>query len=574
MSDDPDPADDDGGMPLPEESYRRAHGWTGDNFEVPPKPNGEDRTLDAWVEPVDFELIRTMRARELGPQHIPPSLWVFVDDTSQRLGVATSSVALACLVALSAVIREEWQLQPKRKDWSWKVEARLWGAIVGPPSIRKSPIVRAATAPIIKLEAAARDAFGRAVVQFKADLKAWKKAFKDDPETAGEEPRPPLRGRFMVESATIEALQEVLRDDGDAKFITPTGRVLILQDELGEFLGNMDKYTTGTKGSGDRHSYCRLYDGGQHPIDRIGRGSFLVKSWSACLLGGIQPDVIQRIANETVDDGLLQRFMYDVPPPQTRERVDREPNYPAMKAYEELFAALTALRPERTGYEGEKHNQVVTLHEGAHAHREAIDGVIETLETMAASGRVGSTVGKWGGLFGRLCLVFHLIELAAHNVRHPDERTRPLGPLPSLVSEETAARVHRYMDEILAPNLLRADGVIFHSPETNHAGWIAGYILAKRLDVVHARNIVQDYHPIRAPELKRSLHSIMESLVLFGWVVPIEPSNPSKPPHSWMVNPRVHIRFARRAVEEKTRRERAYQAMLDRMAANPAEPEC
>ncbi len=556
MSDDL-PPDDDGGMALPEESYRRAHGWTGDSFEIPPKPNGEDRTLDGWAHPVDFELIRN-RGGVLGPQHIPPSLWAFVSDTAEGLAVATSSVALASLVACSAVIREEWQLQPKRRDWRWKVEGRLWGAVVGPPSVRKSPIVRAVTAPIIKLEIAARQAWSQAMAQFKADLRAWKEGDKDtDP------PQPPRRGRFMVESTTMEALQEVLRDDGEAKFVTPVGKVLILQDELGEFLGGIDKYG---KGNGaDRHSYCRLYDGGTHPVDRVGRGSFLVRSWSACLLGGIQPEVIQKIANETVDDGLLQRFMFDVPPTEPRERVDREPNYPAMKAYEELVTALTALRPERSGFTGEQHNVVVTLHEGAHAHREAVDALIEVLEVMDTSGRLRSAVGKWGGLFGRLCLVFHLIEIAAHNVRHPDPASRPLGPLPSLVSVEIAERVRRYMEEILVPNLLRADGVIFHTEQAKHATWVAGYILAKRLDTVTLREMLQDYRPLRAPEHKANLNSIMESLTLYGWVEPVTPRNPSKPPIAWTVNPRVHIRFAKRAAKEKAHREAAHQIVLDKL---------
>jgi hypothetical protein len=505
-----------------------------------------------WPVPVDFEVVREA-VGVLGPQHVPPSLWPFIKDTSERMGAATSSVALAAIVACSAVIHESWLIQPKRRDWDWTQGARLWGAIVGRPGVLKSPIIRAATKPIVAMEAGGHRQWAEAMAQYKRDEKAWKDAGRPDPA-----PVAPRRVRYIVESTTVEALSEVLRDDGEARFSTPAGKILVLQDELGEFIGNIDKYQQG-RSSGDRGSYLRLYDGGRWSVDRIQRGSFVVQSWSGCLLGGIQPEVIQKIAKETADDGLLQRILFDVPLPREGRGEDRAPDYPAMLAYRDLFPALAALRPARSG-DPDGPVTVVCLHEQAHAAREDVDALLEAMARVETTSRVQSTLDKWSGVFGRLCLVFHLIEIAAANVQGN------LGPPPGAVRPEIADRVRRYMRDILLPNLQRADAMIFHSVQTNHAGWIAGYILARKLDVVTARDIMQDYKQMKAPEEKRALYSVMESLALYGWVEPIEPANPTKPPNAWTVNPRVHVAYAQRAQEERERRD-AIREAIERTAA-------
>ena len=300
------------------------------------------------------------------------------------------------------------------------------------------------------------------------------------------EPKTPPRDRFLVESATIEALQEVLRDDAGGKLRAPLGKVLVRQDELEEFLANMDKYSTNNKGN-DRGAWLRAYNGGRHTIDRIGRGSFATKSWSCCVLGGIQPEVIRQIAKTTTDNGLIQRFMPDVPGPQA-PGLDRAPSLAARDLYRAIFPVLAALHPARnpdTGY-----IEHVTLHTDAHTAREDIEGLARVMAAMPdASSRLASTFGKWPGLFARLCLTFHLIEAAASRVRNPNGLHPPL----HVVTAETANRVRRYMRAVLAPSLLRAETLMFGTVQTEHAVRIANYILAHRLERVTAREIVRAY---------------------------------------------------------------------------------
>ena len=176
------------------------------------------------------------------------------------------------------------------------------------------------------------------------------------------EPILPKLSRYIIEGATVEAISEVLRDDDDAKHYAPAGKVLARHGEMSEFFGNLDRYTGG-KGGGDRGAYLRLYDGGRYTVDRIGRGAFVVPNWSACILGGIQPGPIQRIAKDAAEDGLLQRFMYSVPGADG-VGVDRAPDAAAIERYETLIPNLAKLS---------RFDQRVTLDTRAHrrprAHR-------------------------------------------------------------------------------------------------------------------------------------------------------------------------------------------------------------
>ena len=504
--------------------------------ESPPHP-GSANTDDWPEEPVDF-MAAQLGAPILKERHVPPALWPFISDNAERMGVATSSVALCAIVSASAAINEEWKIQPKRNDWDWTEAARLWGAIVGPPSVLKSPIITLTTKPIEMLDIKAMEEWNGE----QAAHAAWKEA---DDETVPE-PKTPPRNRFIVESATIEALQEVLRDDAGGKLRAPLGKVLVRQDELEEFLANMDKYSTNNKGN-DRGAWLRAYNGGRHTIDRIGRGSFATKSWSCCVLGGIQPEVIREIAQRTTDNGLIQRFMPDVPGPQA-PGLDRAPNLAARDLYRALFPALAAMHPARnpgTGY-----IEPVTLHTNAHAAREDIEGLARAMQAMPdASSRLASTFGKWTGLFARLCLTFHLIEAAASRVRDPGGLHPPL----NVVTTETANRVRRYMRAILAPNLLRAETLMFGTTQTEHAVRIANYILAHRLERVTAREIVRAYRTLRPPEERGTLNNTMDALCLFGWLAPLPPRHEGATPIAWRVNPGVHVLFAERAEAERKR---------------------
>lgn len=509
-------------------------------------PQGE-----AWPEPVDFLADDDLTGvPELRPEHLPDALYRFVHDIAVRMGVDPASVALMAVVACASVANDAWSIQPKAKDYTWRENPRIWGAIVGDPSILKSPTIRACTRPIDALDIQARQIHAEAMRDYKVALAEWKK----DDGSADTEPRPPRLDRYLVESATIEALSEVLRDDAGAKYHAAAGKVLVRQDEMSEFFANLDRYRSGGRGGGDRGAYLRLYNGGRYVVDRIGRGSFACNNWSAGFIGGVQPGPIQQIAREAADDGLLQRFCFCVPARQSRGE-DRRPDQDAVDRYDALFPALVTLFPPSAPIlEGAPNNrrpkQSVVLHAAAHMHRLAVDDLAEAMMAMPdTSSRLKAAFGKWSGLFARLALTFHLIDIADALARGVQV------PVLIVLSEETARRTAAYMRDILLPHLLRADAVMFSTAQTGHARWIAGYILARGSVRVTTRDIVQAYGALRAPEERRTLLDVMESMVTVGWLLPELQKDPTRPPTAWAVNPAVHTVFAARAARERDLRE-------------------
>ena len=358
-----------------------------------------------WPEPVDFLADSDLTgAPMLEGHHIPAALWGFVNDTASRMGVDPVAVAVSALVTCASAMTDDWELQPKKNDHTFTVQPRIWGAIVGDPSVMKSPIIAACTKPIDKLDAEARKCHADDARKYKIDHKAWKDAGADP----SIEPRYPKLERRMVESTTVEALSEALRDDEEAKQFAPARKVLIRQDEMSEFFANLDRYSAGGKGGGDR--------GGLSPP--IQRRPIHRRSHRARLLLGVELlRVLPRGASSPVPfrpspaspkkDGLLTRFIYCVSGPQT-EGEDRKPDDEALRRYYDLIPALTALTPA-PGVNGVI--RPVVLHQDAHSYRIEIELRARVLAAMPdTSMRLKAIYGKLPGLFSRLALVFHLIE--------------------------------------------------------------------------------------------------------------------------------------------------------------------
>lgn len=509
-----------------------------------------------WPEPIDFMADGDLTGvPTLERHHIPEALYGFVTDTAERMGVDPAAVALSAIISCASVAIDDWKLQPKQHDDSWTERPRLWGAIVGDPSILKSPVINACTTPIDALEVAARKVHAEDFKRYRAELAAWKKESRKPDGEPGDEPRPPRLDRYMVESTTTEALSEVLRDDDEAKMRAPARKVLVRQDEMSEWIGGMDKYRAGGGGGSDRGAYLRLYNGGRHTIDRVMRGSFSISNWSACFLGGIQPGPIQRIASNAEEDGLLQRFCYCVPGVQG-PNVDRTPDHSARHRYEGIIRAMTALTPSRDVDTGEP--IPVKLHTDAHNSRKAINDLAEVMSIMPdTSPRLKAAYGKWPGLYARLTLTFHLIQVA-------DARARGVqAAVTSVVQPDTARMAAAYLEQVLLPHLQRADSLMFATKQTSHARWIAGFILSRGVERIATRDIIQAYRDLRSPETRATLYQVMETLVMIGWVLPEDPPNPARQPTAWKVNPAVLERFAARGDAERARRKESQERMAE-----------
>src|SRR5690606_41949678 len=98
-------------------------------------------------------------------------------------------------------------------------------------------------------------------------------------------PPPPQLHRLTASDVAVEKLGDIL-----SKY--ERRGIIIDHDELNGWLASIDAYKNGAGGK-DKAAWLEAYNGGGLGSDRIGRGSLWVENWSACIIGGIQPDVIQ-----------------------------------------------------------------------------------------------------------------------------------------------------------------------------------------------------------------------------------------------------------------------------------------
>lgn len=451
------------------------------------------------------------------------------------MGADPAGLAMAALTVCAAALPDSIFVQVKRNDPSWRENARIWAGLVGLPSRKKTPVMRVAIAPLRTIDDTLMRKYMAQVAEYEALPVAERKAAERPKQT-----------RAIIADATIEAAQEVLRD-------SPAG-VLSEQDELSGWFGAMDKYSPGKGAQADRAFWLKSYNGGSYNLNRISRGVVHIPNLSICLLGGIQPEPLRKLADETVDDGLIQRLIPVILRPAAvgmdapADRVVAE--------YGDLVARLHAMRPPSHGgaisLADYTNPQPVHLSSEARDIREKLERehlqLVEALETV--NPKLASHFGKYDGLFARLVLLWHCIE-------HSDATS-----LPVEISGDTALRVEKFMAEFIRPSAIAFyAGLLGMSAGHEDVMALAALIVARGLEEVTARDVQ------RAGQLLRhytadACRLLFEKLEAFGWLFRCEPGAKSNKPR-WIVNPRVHALFADRGKEEAERRQSAKEALAN-----------
>lgn len=436
----------------------------------------------------------------------------------KRMGADPAGLAVAALVSCAATISDSVKIKVKKYD-DWTESARIWAALVGNPSTKKSPILSAATKPLLRID-------GQMFRDWQQRVAEYNGMSKDERMV---EPAPKQK-RLRIEDATVEGAQMVLEGSPDG--------VLCLQDELSGFFGAMDKYNGGKGSSADRAFWLRAFNGGEYALNRVGRGSALIPNLSVCLLGGIQPEPIRKVAADAHDDGLLQRLFPIILRPATMGTDEPDPD--VVKRYGDLIGALHRIKPPSWMGSG-----VVKFSDNAQALRRALEEKhLELQGTEAVSRKLASHIGKYDGLFARLCLVWHCIEHAGAEY------------LPETVSEKIARKVADFLHRFLLRHAFAFyAGTLGLSDDHDRLTAIAGYILAHRLDRITNRDVQRGDRTMRALR-EQDIRPLLEQLAALGWLNRIDAPRPSSHAH-WAVNPVVHARFADRARQEEARRRAA-----------------
>lgn len=498
---------------------------------------------DPWPEPVD--VFAKIPLPPLKRDYLPPAIAGFVFDQSEIIGADPCILAISALVCAAACTHDSIQLQPKLHERGWRESARLWGAFIGDPSVRKTPAANRATSHLKKLNIDLAEQSQREAEEYAKRMKAhaareaefYKTTAVGRPAShPGEAPERPKKRRLMTQDATIEAVGIIMQDN--------PGGILVYQDELSGFFGGMDAYRA--KGGKDAPFWLQAYNGGSMAVDRVGRESMIIPNVSACVLGGIQPSAMRAASAGLPDDGLLQRFMVVTATEVDELGDDRRADQEAIDTWRRIIDFLVAQRAHPD-------EEPIRFTAGAYQIARAVESKIKTLAAnpMHAE-RFRYHVGKWPGLFCRLCLTYHAIECANLGV-----------PIGGTIDEATAAQVAVFLLEYLKPHTLGFYADLAGGDSKDVAvRWLAGWILSRELVEFVPSDAARVYKNLRGMD-ENERRAVFEKLRLLGWIDYAEGSNRFAAKRL-KVNPQVHQLFAERAEFERENRRGAVDAIADR----------
>jgi len=309
---------------------------------------------DDWPkpEPIQSELPPVQAFSE---ELLPESFRPLVADVTQRMQVPMDYPAVVMVLCLAGAVNRRAMIQPKERDTGWVEPANLWGAIIGPPGVMKTPVIQAITRPLVQIQTAWRQEYeeemaehARATEESELTKSAWKEQFKASrksgsavPERPPEAPEKPRLRRLIVNDATFEALHQTMSEN--------CAGVLLLRDELTGWLAGLER-----SGHEPERAFCLEAWNGKNPftMDRIGRGTIHVPACCMSLFGGIQPGrlhsyMADALCDGPTNDGLIQRISVCVwPDLDSWEYVDRAPNPVAEELTARVFRKLAEMGAE------------------------------------------------------------------------------------------------------------------------------------------------------------------------------------------------------------------------------------
>lgn len=400
-----------------------------------PLKNHHDRGLDnrvipllgKWPEPSQLPS-GLSKVKPIITEMIPSPLRGWLIDIADRMQIPPDFSIAAAVVAIGSVIGRGCGIYPKRHD-DWLVTPNLWGAVIGRPSLMKSPAIAAAQRPLSKLETEARQVYQEAMRSFEIDGEIYKiskaaageeikKAIKKGDSDAIELARhklsqldqdEPTRRRYQTQDSTVEKLGELLIDNSRG--------LLINRDELIGWFRSLDRDGR----EGDRAFYLESWNGNQgFTYDRIARGTLDVPALCLSIFGAITPGPLSTYVNQAVrggygDDGLLQRFQVVVWPdaPKDWKNIDRLPDGTEKDRVLSIFRTLSGDIPSAIVEEGADIPAMRFTNEG----QEIFDCWRYQLETRLRSDHglppaLESHLIKYRKLMPALALIFHLVAIA------------------------------------------------------------------------------------------------------------------------------------------------------------------
>ncbi len=395
-------------------------------------------------EPVDFFALPP--APELNLDHIPPLIARRAKDVAERIGCNIENAVFPGIIAIGAAAGRNAVIQPKKNDPSFLQMPTLYGCIVQPSGMLKSPPANEMFEPIVSMH--------------QSRLADWREKCTGIP--AAERPDEPAP--LYVTNTTTEAL---IRD------LNFSPGILFFANELAGMMKAANQY----KGAGnDAELILEIYDGYASSTRRKTTGNIDVERPCVGVYGTIQPDVAATVlvTGENEANGLMARFgLCAYPQPRQDPMLDRVVDRQAEEAYKTTLTALMQTFGDGEFPEGPCR---FTLEDPSLYLQWVND---ERAKNLKREPPIQTHCAKYPGLLARLTLVFHLAELeCSRGLVEPDgscsSRVKDLQGQ-TVIPAATVEQAIAFIDEYLRPHLAR----VYCLGESDERGAKEGRAIAK-----------------------------------------------------------------------------------------------
>ncbi|GAA6147773.1 hypothetical protein NBRC116586_08350 [Pseudooceanicola nitratireducens] len=410
----------------------------------------------------------------------------------------------------------------------WEEPPILWTALIGTPSMNKSPALNAIISPLRSAERTRRteaqkchEAWRQEADKAKIIEAAWKDAVKAATKEGSEAPaRPkaadigpePVLPRLAMSDATIEKVTAILAQQ-------PRG-VLVVRDELAGWVQSMSRYTSG----GDRQFWIETYGGRSYSVERMGRSPIDIARLSASVIGNIQPDRLRTQFLNSQDDGFVARVLPIWPEraPLTRPSADHRTNL--LPTAIDRLLSLQMVRDAQGHYEPKRlpftPQAMKLLEEFRHKVRAWED---------RSEGIMVSFTGKLHGLSVRLSLILTFLEWVVSDRSEPET-----------ISAEVFATASNLIETYLLPMAQRAYAPAAYSGKERAGRKLMALLHTRRATAISTREIQRAGRSglQSKEEVDRAISALVEADILRSSEAPPS-SRGGRPARKYSVNPAI-----------------------------------
>jgi hypothetical protein len=379
---------------------------------------GDAESEGAWEAP-DWSLLDDRRGElpEFPSETLPAKWRDWAELAAHGAGVTPAHVIIPLLGITSALIGAARRVTASR---SWSEPMTMWLALVGFSGTGKTPGLDVTRRHVARIEKDGKEQTAEMQRQHstrveaaKAALKKWKHEVE---EAIGAGLPPPPRSReaadiadfvvprLYVSDVTIERLAVLLN-------ARPRGMSVIIDELAGLFL-NMGRYSNGS----DREFWLEAWNGKHYTVERMGRPPLALENLLVGLVGGLQPDKLNR-SFEGDSDGMYARVCFSWPSepaykPLTNEVAEIEP---------EVLNALKRIVSLEAGEDGEFAPRGIWLDDDALAAFEAFRKDLHTTKAFL-DGREREWTAKGASHVLRLAGTLEIMAWAINSHGDPEPK--------------------------------------------------------------------------------------------------------------------------------------------------------